>query len=341
MAKRPSQQERIVALLNNYEPAIRDAFLAAVRDIVDRAELGRLITALEQGNVEAALAALHIDTEAYQGLELAVRQSFVSAGTATVNSLPKLQDPTGGKLVIRFDIRDPKAEQWLTEHSSTMIREITEDQMLAARTALTEGLIRGDNPRTTALDIIGRTNKATGRREGGIIGLTSAQERYVANARAELMSGDAVQMQKYLNRQRRNKRFDPAVRAAIKGGKGIDAATVARMTGAYSDRLLQLRGETVGRTESMAAIHAASMEAYRQTIAKGNLPPSAVQKGWKATRDKRTRDTHRDLDGTFVGLYQRFPNGLLYPGDPDGPVAERANCRCRPIYRINRFTGLT
>ena len=50
-----------------------------------------------------------------------------------------------------------------------------------------------------------------------------------------------------------------------------------------------------------------------------------LQKKWVARMDKRTRDTHAELNGTIIGLQERFSNGLLYPS---GPAKEIINCRC-------------
>ena len=36
-----------------------------------------------------------------------------------------------------------------------------------------------------------------------------------------------------------------------------------------------------------------------------------LQKKWVARMDKRTRDTHAELNGTIIGLQERFSNGLL------------------------------
>ena len=53
-----------------------------------------------------------------------------------------------------------------------------------------------------------------------------------------------------------------------------------------------------------------------------------VRKQWVAVNDDRTRDSHRRLDGEVADLDEEFSNGLRYPGDPNGPISERANCRC-------------
>lgn len=329
MARRPTPIEQIEELLARYEGFIRDAFRASIRNLTDEAQLSRIIESLERGDIEGAIRALRIEPAAYVPLTEAVRQAFIEGGTKTAASL-----------VIRFDVRNPQAEEWLERHSSEMVTNLVEDQRTAVRAALREGMELGVNPRSTALNIVGRIDPATKRRTGGILGLSAPQERYVASARAELLSGDPARLRNYLTRERRDKRFDRYVLKAIKDEKPVDAATVSRAVGRYSDRLLQLRGETIGRTESMAALNASQMEAYRQAVEKGEVQANAVRKVWKATKDKRTRDTHRALDGESAGLEERFANGLLYPGDPGGDVSEIANCRCLLKYRIDRLSNL-
>lgn len=337
---RQTQQQRIDELLGRYDETVRDAFLESIRDIVDRVRLAAIITALERGDIEGAVRATNVEAAAFQPLDTAIRAAFVEGGTTTAATMPVLREPDGAPIVFRFDVRMPAAETWLANHSSQAITEIVEDQRIAIRAALTEGMVKGANPRMTALDVVGRVNAATGRREGGFIGLSAPQERYAAAARAELSSGDPALMRKYLDRGRRDARFDGVVRKAIKEGKTLDAATVSRLAGRYADRLLALRGEIIGRTESMTAINTAQFQTYQQAESKGGLH-TRITKGWKATLDGRERNSHHYLNGVFVGLNDRFSNGLLYPHDPSGDISERAGCRCRPVFRINRFANLT
>lgn len=337
---RQTQQQRIDELLAKYDEIVRAAFLESIRDIVDRVRLNEIITNLERGDIEGAVRATHIDTAAFQPLDTAIRQAFLEGGVATAATMPSLRELGGAAVVFRFDVRMPAAENWLATHSSQTITEIAEDQRSAIRNALTEGMMRGDNPRATALDVIGRVNSATGLREGGIVGLSAPQERFVAAARAELSSGDPALMRKFLGRARRDARFDGMVRKAIQEGKKLNGASVSRLVGRYADRLLALRGEVIGRTETMAAINASRHEAWEQAAAKGGFSIDTVTKSWSAARDLRTRDSHRHMNGETVRLSQRFSNGLMFPGDPAGAISEIANCRCRLIYKRNVFAGL-
>jgi hypothetical protein len=147
------------------------------------------------------------------------------------------------------------------------VTRIVDDQRLGIQQVLAYGLARGDNQRVTALDIVGRVSRVTGRREGGVIGLTAAQEQFVARAKQELASGEPEQLKHYLTRERRDKRFDALAQRAIRARKPVAAEDLARVVGRYSERLLALRGEMLARTETMAALGTSRDHAMRQAIA--------------------------------------------------------------------------
>ena len=61
-----------------------------------------------------------------------------------------------------------------------------------------------------------------------------------------------------------------------------------------------------------------------------------VQKEWMATMDRRTRDSHRKLDGQVRDLDKPFDGELskiMYPGDPEADPGEVYNCRCTLVYK--------
>jgi uncharacterized protein YdbL (DUF1318 family) len=330
----------IEALIAKFEPRLRDAFLAAMRDIAANADVTAVAEALRRRDIEGALAALHIDPAAFAPLIEAERQAFAAAGQLAVDRLPALSAPDGRRVVVRFDMRSPWAEQWLQTASSQMVTAIVEDQRTAVRETLMAGQAEGLNPRTVALDIVGRINPATKQREGGILALTAAQAGYVRNASAELLSGDPERMRRYLGRQRRDRRFDRTVEKAIREGRPVDRATVTKITERYSAKLLALRGETIARTEMMAALNSAREASYRQIIASGAASASEVTKVWRSAGDDRVRHSHREINGDIVGLDERFKNGLLYPHERGAPAWEVVMCRCRLDYRIDYFAKL-
>lgn len=62
-------------------------------------------------------------------------------------------------------------------------------------------------------------------------------------------------------------------------------------------------------------------------------------KMWISQRDSRVRASHRRCDGVVVAMYEKFPNGLEYPGDPEAPYEEVANCRCMAVYGVDPASG--
>lgn len=86
----------------------------------------------------------------------------------------------------------------------------------------------------------------------------------------------------------------------------------------------------IARTETTRAENASRLEAFKHAESLG----IKQKKIWVATADKRTRDSHRKLNGEEVDLDKPFSNGLMYPGDPTGDAKQVVNCRCAMITDI-------
>jgi hypothetical protein len=199
-------------------------------------------------------------------------------------------------------------------------------------------MTKGQNPRDTALGLVGRINRATGRREGGFIGLTSQQAGYVNRAKGEL--ADPAKMGDYLQRSLRDKRYDRMVLKAMRDEKPLAQADIQAITGRYSDRLLKHRADTIARTETRTARHTAQHEAMQQLIDSGGVRADQVTKEWSATGDARVRDSHAAMDGQKVrfgelfttpsGAHMRFPQDTAF----GAPASEVINCRCYMQVRV-------
>ncbi|NLF76701.1 MAG: phage portal protein [Chloroflexi bacterium] len=55
------------------------------------------------------------------------------------------------------------------------------------------------------------------------------------------------------------------------------------------------------------------------------------RKTWRVN-SRNPRDHHAALNGVTVALHERFPNGMLWPGDPVGGADNNANCQCSVVF---------
>lgn len=344
MARRSkSTKNLLLSLSDQWSAEIRDAFQASIADIVDNVILQQIIDALTIGDYDAAFRALGMSEGAFRPVTAAIERAFEAGGTAVGGTFPKqLRTNEGVRAVFRFNVRDSRAEKWIREESARLVTNIGEQTRVAIRNIGFEGMQAGQNPRKTALDIVGRFNPATKSREGGVVGLTPNQERWVSNFQKSLHDNSA----RYFNYELRNKSFDSVVRKAIENGKPLDAATIEKLTSRYKSNALRYRGEVIGRTEALNSLRASNREAYEQAVDMGAMKSSDVTRVWDATGDNRTREDHLIMDGQKVGMNEPFvaPDGslLMYPGDTSlGAEAEQTiQCRCVERYEVNWYAGL-
>ncbi|PTL14778.1 phage head morphogenesis protein [Staphylococcus haemolyticus] len=92
----------------------------------------------------------------------------------------------------------------------------------------------------------------------------------------------------------------------------------------------------VARTEAGRAMSQAGLDSAK--VAKDN--GMKMKKRWSATKDNRTRDTHRHLDGQSVDIDDNFrssgcvgPAPHLFVGVAS--AKENINCRCKLLYYID------
>ncbi|MDP9630084.1 UNVERIFIED_ORG: hypothetical protein J2W85_002145 [Ensifer adhaerens] len=334
-----SLRQQIEALIDELSPNMEKAFREAIDDIKSEIVLREVVERLERRDIEGAIAALHIDPAAFRPLNEAIRQAFDAGGFLVGKNMPRLSDPMGGRIVFRWDVQNQRAEQIIRERSSQLITHVTEDTKQMARERIEAGYAKGQSPNTIALDIAGRLNRVTGRREGGLVGLTSQLARTVENARGALLSGDIEGMKHYLMLTRRDKRFDRQVMKAIREGTPLPADAVAKITGRLADRYVQLRAQTIARTETQSSVHAAKHEAYQQGLDRSGRDAALVTRRWRSVGDGRVRHTHQVLNGDEVAgmdLPFQSPSGSLlkYPGDTSfgASAAEIIGCRCHVEY---------
>lgn len=326
--------DRIERLLKDWEPQIKAAFLESVKTIRDRVVLADLVRALKAGNIEAALSIVGIEPVNFRPLAATLERFFEAAG---IDATVGVNQGRGVGLAI-FDVRAPRADNWIRTHATQLITQITEDQRQMVREALSplrlggDQLLTGDTPQKLALDLVGRVSTVTRRREGGVLGLNAEQAKWAqsyADSLADVPKADA------LTRKLRDKRFDRTVAKAIREGTPIPAKTREAMVEAYRNRALRLRAETIALNEASEVAHEAQVEAWRQAVGRGVVAEAAVKRFWLDAEDSHVRPWHREvkkMNPNGVGLEQPFatPKGpTMQPGWRFDP-----GCRCRVRVRV-------
>ncbi len=335
-------RQQLLALIDQLSPEMERAFLESIADIKSEIALREIVELLERGDVAGAVEALHIDQAAFRPLSEAVRQAFNQGGMLTVGGLPRLSDPVGGRVVVRWDAQNQRAEAIIRDMSSKLITSVSEQTKEAVREVIVGRYAEGQGPRAIALDIVGRQNRANGVREGGVLGLNRPQTELIERTRINLLSGDPEMMRKYLTLKTRDKRLDGAVKRAIEAGKPLDAATLDKVLTRLRDRNLRLRGEMIARTETATSVMSAKHEAYQQGLDAAGRDASLVTRKWRSAGDGRVRHTHIVLNGQEVrGMDLAFqsPSGamLRYPGDQSlgAGGSEITGCRCDVEYNFD------
>ncbi|WP_174804354.1 head morphogenesis protein [Martelella limonii] len=326
-------------LYEKHRAKVAAAFQDAMSTIRSRVILDVVTARLRVGDIEGAIDAIQVDPAAFGVLERSLQEAFADGGEAMVDELPNLRRPDGPAVVWTFSVRNLEAERLVREQSSTLVTRITEDQRQGLRVAFSEGLARGDNPTRTALDVVGRVSRVTGRREGGFIGLNEPQIRFIESARQKLLSGDPELMREYLTLGTRDKRFDRTVAKAIREERPVDRDMLTRIIDRLKDRNLKLRADTIGLEETRTALFSARANAMRQQIDSGKLSASDVKKKWKHSGSGHPRLQHVAMNNVKVQIDEPFVMAdgtrMMHPHDPKAPARHKIGCKCRDEYDVD------
>ncbi len=259
-------------------------------------------------------------------------QSFREAAEAVARP-PQGSDtqaaPSGGDpravLAFNFDSRNPRVERELAAYSFDLIRSITDQSREAIRTALQLGALSG----------AGIPEQARLVRQS--VGLSPGQVVWVQSFRKQLERLDP----KALDRELRDRRFDPTIRKAIEAGRPMTDVQIQSYVDAYQRRTLAYRATMIAQTETLRATNRGSVAQVKAMLEAD--PSLTVEKTWRSAGDDRVRDAHKELEGQMqVGLDTPFvvqgPNGqtrsIRYPHDPMAAADLTVGCRCSMEFRV-------
>lgn len=117
-------------------------------------------------------------------------------------------------------------------------------------------------------------------------------------------------------------------------GLGIEKTTnrLVRAVGSDLSGNVVARARAIAQTEMIGASNYANQESARATGLN-------FRRFWSTSGLPGIRDTHifnEQYSDQNNGLSQDepYPNGLMFPGDPNGSVEEVINCRCTELHEI-------
>lgn len=303
------------------EQQILSAFRKGVRGIVDDAPFSRLRDAIRSGDYGSAVRELRIAPESFEDLRAALVETFAQSGVSQVTGM-----------------RFPQRVVWngaspLAEEYARLARDHMGDLAVSVREAVSwqigDSIAFGRSANQTALDLVGRVG-ASGRREGGIVGLNQQRTQWVAGLRQKLLTGQPVDLTL----------LTAAERNLIDKGD-LSAAQIERIVQSYSNRQLLSRGKAIARTERGLAVNQGAYSAWVQAAERLGVPYSSIRKKWKHNGSHMyERLEHIALGNQpSIPLPQSFIVGgynAQYPHDPNLPAGEVINCDCTVVYSIPR-----
>jgi len=313
-------EDELLRLLTQGEEELKLAFREVIAYLRETNQLDSVIEAVQAGRMDLALR--QVDTAAAH-----IAGRIEALYTRSAMETARVVTMRGNAGLVTFQASNPEAVRQMQALRLDKIREFSEQQRDMVRQALTRGLSEGRNPRAIARDI----------RES--IGLTAKQEAIVDNYRRQLESGEwAAARARRLHDDRYNRAFDGAVRRAQGLEPMLSEAQIDRMVDNYRRSWINLRAETIARTEALRAVHMGQDELYRQAIDEGQLDAQKLVCTWHAGLPPRTRDWHASMNNQRrpwgVPFTSGHGNSLLYPGDPRAPGEETSNCRCARSVKV-------
>lgn len=326
----PTKEEQVLAIQNlsaRMEKRLQVQFLIGIEKVKNSLDLNTIQGFLEAGHVSMAIDMVNttLIQDGFTGFSTTLVDSFVAGGQLAASFVPPLTSATTGIAVnVAFDQVNPAVVQIMQAYQMNKIREITADVRVTIQAALQNAMEHGLGPAQAARDF----------RDS--IGLTANQEKAVQTYRAALEN----RSQNALQRELRDRRFDPSISRAIREQKNLSKEQIDKMVSRYRDKYLKYRSETIARTESIRTLNVTGKQVWNDLVADGKLEEDRVRRFWVSTHDGRTRHAHVQIpimNKEGVGLDDPFESPLgpiLYPGDPRALAANVINCRCAVFTRI-------
>lgn len=311
---RASQLEiqRTKLTLDKVYSYIKNQFTGYVRTV--KADIPRLVATLESEKIVKGVGGWQ--GEYLAAMDRLVPEVYKAELLAMSNRLAKAS--------VGIGFKPPPAEilQEMLDNLLDNIEQTTQEERDQILEILANAVSQGQSPVRTAREL------------ADVIGLTDSQQGWVDSYRT-LLENNSSQA---LTRALRDRRYDSTVQNAIDENDFLSQDQIDAMVERYRERLLDMRGETIARTEALKITEQVRADSMADVADQAGIDTDLIAKQWSATHDQRTRDTHAALDGQARLMSDPFDSEsgaeLDHPGDGSAPPEEVINCRCTTVYHV-------
>lgn len=151
----------------------------------------------------------------------------------------------------------------------------------------------------------------------------SAENPFSRVALGEVSNADRIRQQLIveLNKHLRAKESIDGLVQRIQRVAGVNASRAELIA-----RTEKTRAQSAGRLKAMLEPYFAEYEKAKKNHKK--RPPRPWHEWVEPMRAKQPRHDHITMSGRKVPVGEEFGFGLRYPGDPQAPIEQTANCHC-------------
>lgn len=309
--------------MKRLDRATAEAFIAYVAAMKSPAMLREIERLLQLNQISEAVAIIDSHLRKFASV---IPRNYTMVGNSTAAAVEPTFSRVAPRIAISFDPAHPRAAAQMERQTLGLISRISDDQRTSVRNALTEAFQEGAGPRQAA------------RAYRDAIGLTDSQRRAVKRYRALLEAGSVEALDRGLADRRYAPRSD-TLDARRRYVEDLTPADIDRMVDAYERKYVKYRSEVIARTETTRTVNEANEEAFAQAMEQAGIGDEYIERTWQFTRDRRTRDSHSNMQLRVVrGLNTPFITGLgnraMAPADPNLPAEDSIQCRCTVTHRI-------
>lgn len=263
----------LTRLADKLAPALRRAFLAAIKKAQDHIDLEALASAIEANQLTAAEAAVKIGSFAENYGELApqLRASFLVGSGLAIRELAQ------SGISLSFNLVNPHAVQYAETHLAEIVQPFKADAKELIATFIAKATSGETTPSGAAKDI------------KDLIGLDGS----IADK-----TGRVWRLEKFW-------------RELV--SQGVPEKDITRRVERYKNSLLRERAEVIARNETHKAAGAGQQAAWDEAARKGYIDKTEQSKVWIVTWDEVLCPLCEPMDGMAVGMDEAFdtPNGPM------------------------------